>query len=140
MAKDDSEEMVSLFKWRKWPVLIEDEPFAGWLRRKFFERKRYPQIPESKALAPGVEAIKKKASDYFEVEESALMKSRRGQFNEPKCVATDLNRMLRKASLMKICSAFGCKGYSSASSVFQFSTDLRGGFARTGDLESAIKS
>jgi hypothetical protein len=42
MAKDDSEEMVSLFKRRKWPVFLGDAPFAGWLRGKFFERKRHP--------------------------------------------------------------------------------------------------
>jgi hypothetical protein len=98
MAEDDSEEMVSLFKRRKWPVFLGDAPFAGWLRGKFFERKRYPQIPESKALAPGVKAVKKKASDYFGVEESALMKSRRGQFNEPRCMAIYLDRMLKKDS------------------------------------------
>jgi hypothetical protein len=119
MAEDDSEEMADLFKRQKWPVFLGDESFVERLRGRFFERKRHPQIPESGELAPGVEAIKKIVSRYYGVEESALMKSRRGRFNEPRCMAIYLDRMLRKDSLTKISSDFGLKGYSSASSVLQ---------------------
>jgi hypothetical protein len=56
---------------------------------------------------------------YYGAEESALIKSQRGGFNKPRCVAIYLDRMLRKDSLNKIFSSFMFKGYNAASSVLQ---------------------
>jgi hypothetical protein len=97
---------------------------------KFFERKRYPQIPESKELAPGVKAVNKKVSGYYGVEESALM----DDLMNPG-VWRFISTGCWNDSLIRLYSAFGCKRYSSASSVLR---DLRDGFARTGDFEGAI--
>ena len=82
MKEKDSEEIEQLFKRKKWPVILGDEEFAGWLRRRFFEQKRHPQIPESAELAPELEVIKKKVCKYYRVDESELMKSRRGRVED----------------------------------------------------------
>ena len=119
MAEEDSEEITQLFEGKKWPVFLGDDNFIKWLRGKFYENKRNPQIPESLELAPELEVIKKEICAYYEVEQSELMKSRRGQFNEPRSMAIYLTRMLRKEGLMKISSEFNLSGYSSASSVIQ---------------------
>jgi hypothetical protein len=47
MAEEDSEEIEQLFQRKKLPPFLGDEKFAGWLRGKYFENKRNPQIPES---------------------------------------------------------------------------------------------
>jgi len=117
MAKEDSEEIEQLFKRKKWPVFLGNEQFAGWLRENYFEKKRHPQIPESAELAPELEVIKKEVCRFYGVEKSALMKSRRGCFNEPRSMAIYLARRLRKGSLRAIGSEFGLSGYSSVSSV-----------------------
>jgi chromosomal replication initiation ATPase DnaA len=70
-------------------------------------------------LAPELEAIKKEVSNYYGVEQSELMKSRRGHFNEPRSMAVYLARMMRKDTLMDISAEFNLGGYSSASSVIQ---------------------
>ncbi|MBU2498382.1 MAG: transposase, partial [Proteobacteria bacterium] len=119
MKEEDSEEISQLFERKKWPAFLGDEKFASWLRGNFFEHKRDPQIPESGELAPELDAIKKEVCSYYGVEQSELLKSRRGRFNEPRSMAIYLARMLRKDSLIDISSAFGLSGYSSASSVLQ---------------------
>ncbi len=119
MAGEDSKEIEKLFERKKWPVFLGSEQFAGWLRRRFFEKKQHPQVPESSELGPELKAIKKKVCDYYRVEESELLKSRRGRFNEPRNMAIYLVRRLRKDNLREIGSEFGLSGYSSASSILQ---------------------
>jgi len=119
MKTEDSEEIAQLFERKKWPAFLGNEKFASWLRGKFFEHKRDAQIPESAELAPELGAIKKEVCTYYRVEQSELLKSKRGSFNEPRSMAIYLARMLRKDSLMDISSEFGLSGYSSVSSVLQ---------------------
>ena len=119
MRREESEEIAQLFKQKKWPVFLGDEKFAGWLREKFFEHKRNAQVPESGELAPDLDAIKKEVSTYYGMEQSDLMKSRRGSFNEARSMAIYLARMLRKDGLIDIGSEFGLSSYSSVSTVLQ---------------------
>ncbi len=119
MAEEDSKEIEQLIERKKWPVFLGSEQFAGWLRRKFFEQKQHPQVPGSSGLAPELEAIKKKVCSYYRVDDSELMKSRRGRFNEPRNMAIYLVRRLRKDGLRAIGSEFGLREYSSVSSIVQ---------------------
>jgi len=68
-------------------------------------------------LAIDLETIKKAVCSYYRIDESELLKTIRGKFNEPRSVAIYLVRMLRKDGLLDISSEFGLRGYSSASSV-----------------------
>jgi putative transposase len=117
MAMEDSEEITDMFERNKWPTFLGDETFVRWLKGKYFERKSDSQIPESVTLAPELEAIKKVVCSYYHMDESELLKSRRGCFNEPRSMAIYLVRMLRKDGLKDIGSAFGLRGYSSTSSI-----------------------
>lgn len=117
MKMEDSEEVTQVFERKKWPAFLGEDKFARWLKGTFFEQKRDPQIPESIALAPELETIKKEVCSYYRVDESELLKSRRGRFNEPRSMAIYLARMLRKDGLKDISAEFGLSGYSSASSV-----------------------
>jgi len=54
---------------------------------------------------------------YYRSDESELVKSRRGRFNEPRAVAIHLVRTMCKDSLAAISSAFGLRGYSSVGAV-----------------------
>jgi len=93
--------------------------FTSWLKGKYFEQKRDPQIPDSMILAPELETIKKVVSSYYQIDESELLKSRRGKFNEPRSMAIYLVRKLRQDSLTNISSEFCLSGYSSVSSVLE---------------------
>ena len=119
MKMEDLEEITNVFEQKKWPTFLGDEKFVRWLKGTFFEQKRDPQIPESVALAPDLETIQKEVCSHYHVDESELLKSRRGRFNEPRSMAIYLARMLRKDGLRDISTAFGLSGYSSASSVLE---------------------
>ena len=117
MQTEDSEEITKIFERKRGPIFIGEDRFGRWLKGRYFEKKRDPQVPESVALAPDLDMIKESVCAYYQVEESELLRSRRGQFNEARSMAIYLSRMLRKDTLMEICSEFGLSGYSSASSV-----------------------
>jgi len=117
IAIDDSQELTDKLAQTKWPSFLGNESFEKWLKNTFFQRKRHPQIPDSAALAPGLEIIKKVVCSYYRVDESELLKSRRGRFNEPRSMAIYLARMLRNDGLMAIGAEFGLSGYSSTGSV-----------------------
>ncbi len=119
MKIEDSEEISRVFEGTKRPIAFGSEKFVMWLKGKYFAKNHNPQVPESSALAPEIEGIKKAVCSYYKVGESELLKSRRGRFNEPRSMAIYLARMLRKDSLIDIGSEFGLNGYSSVSSVLE---------------------
>jgi putative transposase len=117
MAEEDSEDIVHVFKRKKWPVALAGENFINKLKERYFKEKRDSQIPESRGLAPEIQSINKAVCLYYEVDESELLKSRRGWFNEPRGMAIYLCRKLRSDGLISLGSEFGLSGYSSVSSV-----------------------
>ena len=117
MVLEDSEDISQVFERKKWPVVLGDENFIRKLKEKYFKEKRDPQVPESQVLSPEMGSIKKAVCRYYNVDESKLLKSRRGRFNEPRNMAVYLGRMLRNDGLVDLGSEFGLRGYSSASSV-----------------------
>jgi len=119
MAEEDSEQIREVFERKKWPAFLGGEEFITWLKGRFFEQAGDSQVPESVALAPELERIKKVVCSYYQVEETELLKPRRGRLNEPRSVAIYLVRRLRKEGLKQISSVFGLRGYSAASSVLE---------------------
>ena len=117
MKMEDSKEITNMLERKRWPTFLGDETFITWIKGTFFDQKQNHQIPDSASLAPELETIKKTVCSYYHVDESELLKSRRGEFNEPKSMAIYLARMLRKDGLLDIGSEFGLRGYSSTSSV-----------------------
>jgi len=119
MKIEDSEEITRVFEGEKSPIAFGNEKFVRWLKGKFFVENRNTQVPESLALSPEIEEIKNVVCSYYKVDESELLKSRRGRFSEPRSIAIYLARALRKDSLMDIGSEFNLNGYSSVSSVLE---------------------
>ncbi len=117
METQDSEEILKLFSKKKLPAIAGGDDFLEWARRQYFDDKFDRQVPESAILAPEVSKIKEAVCRAYQVDESELMISRRGTFNEPRGVAIYMTRMLRKDSLETIARSFDMAGYSSVSSA-----------------------
>ena len=113
---------VNITTWLNYAIfrikeLIGKKSFVKWVRSEFYAGKSHRQVPDSAILAPDVDWIKTAVSKEYHVDESELMKSRRGTFNEPRGVAIYLTRQLRKDSLEIIGKEFSMAGYSSVSSA-----------------------
>jgi chromosomal replication initiation ATPase DnaA len=70
-------------------------------------------------LAPDADRIKKIVCQSYNIDESELLRSRRGVINEPRNVAIYLTRRLTGDRLMQIADQYGVKKYSSVSSVIE---------------------
>ncbi len=92
MKEEDSEEIKSLFTKINMPSIWGRDEFIEWAKETFFKEKRNQEVPESKALAPDIDKIIKKVSNFYEVEESELIYLRRGRENEARDVAIFLIR------------------------------------------------
>ena len=119
ITKEDSEEIGLIFERKNLPSVLGSERFIDWVKEGFFHRKSHEEIPESKALSPDREKIKRVVCKAYHVDEEDLLKSKRGIFNEPRNVAVYLTRRLRGDGLGEICKEFQMKRYSSASSVIE---------------------
>ena len=82
-------------------------------------------MPLSRTLAPSVEDILDAVISVYDIDRSALFKSRRGEFNEPRNVAIYLFRYLRGETLLSIGKHFGLTRYSSVNSVISRVQALR---------------
>ena len=117
MGEEDNEEITRVFSGRKWPPILGDEASINHLKARFFEQKTHPQVPYSQSLAPQALRIVQAVCSHYQIDESELVKCRRGRFNEPRAVAIHLIRTMRKDSFAAIGSQFGLKSYSAVGGV-----------------------
>ncbi len=117
IAKEDSEEISTIYEKKKLPAILGHVEFIDWAKNTFFTEKRHKQVPDSDQLAPKIEQIKSAVCQYYGIATDQLMHSVRGRGNEPRNVAIYLTRVLRQDGLIEISTAFGMQGYSSASSA-----------------------
>ena len=119
ITKEDSEEISLLFERKNLPSILGSERFIDRVKERFFRRKSHEEIPESRALAPDRKKIKRVVCKAYQVDEKDLLKSKRGEFNEPRNVSIYLTRRLRGDGLREICKEFHIKRYSTASSAIE---------------------
>ena len=119
VSMGDSEALLEVFSRKKWPWVLGSEGFVATVKERFFARKLDDEVPESRELAPDVDAIKKAVCEFYRVEGAELLVSRRGSLNEARNVAIYLTRRLRRDRLKEIGEAFQAKTYSSVSSVVE---------------------
>ncbi|HYA42030.1 MAG TPA: transposase [Syntrophobacteraceae bacterium] len=119
IGEEDREEITQIFSGRKWPPILGDEDSISHLKARFFEQKTNPQVPDSRSLAPEVRQIMQAVSSHYRINESELVKCRRGRFNEPRAVAIHLTRIMRKDSFADIGSIFGLKSYSAVGAALE---------------------
>jgi putative transposase len=117
VSQEDPKGIVRILESRKCPSILGSEGFMRWVKEKFFLGMQHPEIPESRVLAPDVEAIKDTVCEVYEIKRDRLLRVQRGRFNEPRNVAIYLTRELRGATLEEVCRAFHMSRYSSASSA-----------------------
>jgi len=119
MGEEDREEITQIFSGRKWPPILGDEDSINHLKARFFEQKTNPQVPDSLSLAPEIRQIVRAVCSHYRIDESELVKCRRGRFNEPRAVAIHLTRILRKDSFADIGSTFSLKSYSAVGTALE---------------------
>ena len=117
MEKEDSGEIVKWLDSKKWPLALGTKEFISKLMAKY--RKKDKELPQLRELAPELKQIKKAVCEYYGVDETELLSSQRGVFNEPRNMAIFLTRRLTGERLEKISGEFGMNCYSSVSSVLQ---------------------
>lgn len=119
IVEETSDKISRVFDKGVLPSVLGSESFVNSIKEKFFTLKNYEEIPESRRLAPDVERIMGEVCRFYEVDESELYRSRRGQYNEPRNIAIYLIRNLRCEGLREIGDVFGIGKISSVSSVIQ---------------------
>jgi putative transposase len=121
---------------RKLPSVLGGEGFINNVKEKFFDRKLYEEIPDSRSLAPDVERIQEIVCGAYNVSKDDLLLSRRGFFNEPRNVAIYLSRRINGERLKEIGREFGIKKYSSVSSIIE---RMKSEILKSRDLKARVK-
>jgi hypothetical protein len=116
---EDEEEISKVYQRKKWPSVLGSEGFINTIKEKFFFRKADDEVPQSRELAPDPDTIKRAVAEFYGIDEGELLRSRRGDFNEPRNVAIYLTRRLSRDSLKQIGQRFGLDKYSSVSSAIE---------------------
>ncbi len=117
VSVEDEEEISKVYERKKWPSVLGSDGFVKTIKETFFFHKADDEVPQSRELAPDPNTIKRAVAAFYRVDEGELLRSRRGDFNEPRNVAIYLTRRLRMDSLKQIGERFGLDKYSSVSSA-----------------------
>jgi putative transposase len=117
VLKETPEKINKIFDGQKCPAIIGSDEFIGKVKKRFFNKKRHIEIPESKTLAPEIEMIKAAVCRSFKITEKELLYSRRGALNEARNAAIYLTRIMRGSNLREIGKEFDVGSYSTVSTI-----------------------
>jgi putative transposase len=117
MAQDESDDLTAVLSRRNVPSLLGPEGFVSWVKASFQNLRSHREVPASRLLAPGLQAIQTAVCAGYGIAPSELLSSRRGMSNDARNVAIYLARRLSGQTLATIGEAFGLEHYSSVSSV-----------------------
>jgi chromosomal replication initiation ATPase DnaA len=104
---------------KKWPALIGPQEFIDWVKATYKDMKGSDEMPQIRELYPDTDRILSSVCAYYDVAYKDLFTSKRGTFNEPRCVAVYLLRRLRRDSLKEIGKVFNLEKNSSVSSIIE---------------------
>lgn len=119
ISEEDRLDILRFYEGRKLPSILGGEEFMQRVKERFFHRMQHPEIPESRVLAPDVDAIKEAVCNVYGIKGKDLLRVQRGKANEPRNVAIYLTRELRCGTLEEVSGAFHMSRYSSASSAIR---------------------
>jgi putative transposase len=119
VLKETPEEINRIFSGQKWPLMVGSDDFIARIKKRFFNKKRHIEIPESKLLAPETEKIKTAVLNEYKLGKEELYHSRRGSQNEARDLAIYLSRQLRGNKLAEIGEEFGIGNYSTVSTIIE---------------------
>lgn len=117
VAVEDEDKTSGIMEGKRWPSLLGPQDFINWVKTVYRDFNGWEEIPRIRDLYADPDRIFSRVCDYYGVKNDDLFISKRGYFNEPRCVAIYLMRRLRRDSLGEIGKAFQMKKYSSVSSV-----------------------
>jgi len=101
------------------PSILGSEEFITWVKDRLPKKVKEKEISESKHLCPEVSDIKKAVCNYYKIEYTDLLKSRRGAENEARDLAIYMLRVIRGERLTIIGKVFNLNNYSSVSTVIE---------------------
>ncbi len=104
---------------KKWPSLLGPQEFIDWVKSTYKDIKGSDDMPQIRELYPDTDKIISIVSANYDVASKELFTSKRGTFNEPRCVAIYLIRRLRRDSLKETGTVFNLEKNSSVSSVIE---------------------
>lgn len=113
----DSPEILDFYDKKNLASFFGSSQFVQKMKERYRGKKEDPEIPQSRQFAPTVEEIKRLVQAAYDVGEDVLLKSVRGQVNEPRNVAIYLARKRGGLPLQEIGSLFSVEKYSSVSSI-----------------------
>ena len=117
MKQEESDEFAAVLSKRNVPSVLGSEAFVNRIKRKFKGLRSRQEVPASRLLAPGLEAIQLAACESYGIDRNELLSSKRGMSNDARNIAVYLARQLSGQTLSAIGYAFGLEHYSSVSSV-----------------------
>jgi len=119
VAIDEDEKLLRTMERKKWPSLLGPQEFIDWVKSSYRDLQGSDEMPQIRELGIDSDGIIRRVCDYYNIKRKDLFKSKRGNFNEPRCVAVYLMRKLRRDRLKEIGKVFGMEKYSSVSSIIE---------------------
>ncbi len=101
----------------RWPAVLGPKEFLDRIKEMFGPKKTNEEIPSSRELLPEAGSIIETVCGAFGVAGSDLLKTRRGQTNDPRNVAIYLVRRLRRDTAGGIARHFGIEKDSTVNST-----------------------
>jgi hypothetical protein len=92
VAHEDSKKILHFFQKKNIPAVLGNDSFIDKIRKKYFKEKQHQEVPESKALAPDIQTIKRAVCKTCKVKPEDLLISKRGTTNVDRNVAIYLIR------------------------------------------------
>lgn len=119
VAVDEDKEIEEVMGRNRWPSLFGPKDFMDWVKATYRGIRGGDEMPQVRELYPDPQKIMSSVCDFYDVARGELFLTKRGTFNEPRCVAIYLLRRLRRDSLKEIGNLFHLEKYSSVSSIIE---------------------
>jgi len=119
VSADDNKDFQKLMTGKKWPSMLGPEDFTDWVKSTYKEIKVDSEIPQTKELLVDADQILSAVCKHYNVDWNQLFVTKRGSYNEPRCVSVYLIRKLRHDTLVDIGKHFNLDKYSSVSSIIE---------------------
>lgn len=117
ISGQESEKILKFYARKNLPSILGDEEFKDLIKERFKELRFNKEIPESRSLALNSAGIRDIVCQVYEIDEQALLQSRRGKVNQARDLAIFLQRKYCGQTLSELGKDYGIASYSTVSSA-----------------------
>lgn len=117
--RDENEKTLQMLNSKKWPIFFGSDEFIRSVKKKYFQEKQDPEIPDSKYLVPDKADIINTICEVYQVNPENLYTFHRRTTNEARNLTIFLLRTLRNDTLGRLSREFNMKSPSSVNSVIR---------------------